>query len=171
MGVSIDPKKMERLSQLEEVLTLLQNPEEYNRMIAEVQSVLQQQKDITRRYDTVDAAERYLAEAKRVTAKAAEERDALRESLNIEIYAFTTLKTTKEAELVEREAKVKRREDQVTNREVEIKRREMDFDEVKRSFSKEREKRWVELAKRESDLETKEKILDKKLQDLQRIMA
>mgnify|MGYP001585867600 CR=1 FL=1 len=64
MGISVDLHKMEKLTQLESVLELLQNPESYTRMISDAKAVVAQYKEVSARYNSVEAADRFLGEAK-----------------------------------------------------------------------------------------------------------
>ena len=65
MSVSIDTRKIEKLTQLETALELLQNPELYTSMLAEVKSVLKQYNNLSQKYVTIEAAEKFLQEALR----------------------------------------------------------------------------------------------------------
>lgn len=63
MGISIDGKKLEKLYQLESVLSLLQDAAASKKLLEEVKGVLALQEKVVARYTTVELADRYMQDA------------------------------------------------------------------------------------------------------------
>lgn len=99
MGISVDVKKIEKLEALEEVLGLLQNPESYTRLIAEVQHATKAYHDMTAKFATIEAAEGYLADARVALARAKESAKAIEEDVAKRKAAFDTMVAVKTVEI------------------------------------------------------------------------
>lgn len=62
--LSIDPRQIEALSQLTGFLDFLSNPEKYKSMVNEINTVLQEMKEVSKLYKTVDEANLFLNESR-----------------------------------------------------------------------------------------------------------
>jgi len=99
MTVSVDVKKIEKLKQLEATLELLQNPESYARLLAEVQVALRQYEDLSKRYASVDAADRHLADAQKILESAKDEAKKVMQEVVRQKAEFETMVVVKTGEI------------------------------------------------------------------------
>jgi len=106
MGISTDPRQLERLQHLEQVLGLLQNPESYTRLLADVKATIKQQEEVAKRYASVDAAERFLQESRTLLENAKLEDKQIRANLATAKANFESDCAARVKELEEREARV-----------------------------------------------------------------
>lgn len=171
MGISIDPKKLEKLEQLQSVLELLQNPEQYNRLMAEVNATLKQQKDVAARYASVEAAEEYLRESRILLATTKDAVDKAHRKLSDEQSAFDTYVMLEKRALSEREAAVKQREDKVEKREQELNVFSDDLYSEKEKFIQYRDAQKATITKQQEELGRMKKDLTEKAAKLARIVA
>ena len=171
MGISIDPKKLEKLEQLQSVLELLQNPEQYNRLMAEVNATLKQQKDVAARYASVEAAEEYLRESRLLLAKTKDVADKTNQKLVEEQSAFDTYAMLEKRALTEREAAVKRREDKVETTERGMVAELEALQKMKVEFQGYRDTQKASITKQQEELGRMRKDLTDKAAKLARIVA
>lgn len=168
MSVSIDVKKIEKLTQLEATLELLQNPETYTKLLTEVKAVLKQYNDGSVRYATIEAAERFLQDAKAVLVKAKDEAkqiqvdaDQKKKEIEEQKQSFALIVSKAEIDLAGKVSLLSEKTKEVEKREQAI------SDKVKQAeaaFTIDRvalDKRNLELAKREQVLQEKEDGLKK----------
>jgi len=73
MSISVDPRKIEKLSQLEATLELLQNPDSYMALLADVKITLRQLLEVSKRYSSIAEADKFLQEAKDLVVAAKQE--------------------------------------------------------------------------------------------------
>ena len=156
MGISTDPRQLERLQQLEKVLELLQNPESYTRLLAEVRAVTKQQEEVAKRYVTVEAAERFLQESRTLLSSAREEDERVRKALADAQASFDSSCATRLQELEEREVRVTAKEKTVKADSNNLAHRMMIFDEARETVSTELEAKKQALAAREIRLSAAE---------------
>src|SRR3990167_6970222 len=111
MGISTDPRRIEKLEQLEGVLSLLQNPESYTKLLADVKNTIAQYRELAARYTSVNAASQHLQDAQTLLANAKAESKKLLE--DAEAQAATAL-----AELAKQRAALVDREDRLASQEA-----------------------------------------------------
>ncbi len=169
MSVSVDPKKIEKLKNLESTLELLQNPESYGRLLAEVQVVLKRYEDASKRYASVDAAERYLAESRMVLESAKEQAAKVMAEVAQRKAEFETMVAVKTEEVnvslasaVKAVAKAKATKDK-TEAEAEV------LVKAKADFEKMKADRYKALEAQETASDERAKVLEEKWAALKRI--
>lgn len=73
MSISVDPRQLDRLAQLETTLELLKNPETYTALLADVKNTIRLMNDASKKHSTAEAADRFLQEAKKLLEAAKKE--------------------------------------------------------------------------------------------------
>ena len=169
MSVSVDTRKIEKLKQLESTLELLQNPESYARLLAEVQVALKAYEDASKRYASVDAAERYLADSKAVLEGAKEKAAKIMEEVVQRKTEFETMVAVKTEEInaslasaVKAVAKASATKDKM-EAEAEA------LAKAKEDFEKMRVNRFKALEAQEKASDERAKVLEEKWAALRRI--
>ena len=163
MSVSIDYKKMEKLASLEQALELLQNPESYTRLLAEVKQVTAAYTQAAAKHSSVEAADRFLSEATKMLTVAKQEAAELRETVKRERSEFETMVASKTRELDTRQGSVVQMEGLLKARKMALD-SEIE-DQVKRDaeFKSMIEKKSAGLMAREASLAIAEQRLAAKL--------
>lgn len=171
MGISVDPRKLEKLERLSEALELLQNPEGYTRMIAEAKAVIQMQKEVSARYSTIEAADRFLQDSRKVLEAAKKEAASVTEQLSRDRMTFEVQKAAQQKQLLTRETTVTRREAEVTSREAAVTKREADLLGRQKAFTQECMNTTASLTERQNALEQEAAVLAKRKIALQAALA
>ena len=168
MSVSIDTRKIEKLTQLETALELLQNPELYTSMLAEVKSVLKQYNNLSQKYVTIEAAEKFLQEAKAVLDKAKQEAYKERQNLELDIKKEKAkqeeeLKVLylKKQDLSSKEKALSEKEKEVLEKQTRFEHQALVVDKTQRYEKQALDNLHQELVKRELVLKEKEVGLKK----------
>jgi hypothetical protein len=171
MSISVDPHKLEKLERLSEALELLQNPEGYTKMIAEAKAVLRIHEEVSARYATVEAAERFLQESKKVLTTAKKEAAATMEALAAEKAAFEKAQKEKMVKLQEavfaaqkRERELGEREARLSAAEKELAGQQEAFREQKDVQSKSVSETTAKLAAERAELDRRKAALTAALQ-------
>ena len=171
MPISTDPRSMEKLQQLETVLELLQNPELYSRMLAEVQSVLARYEAVTQRYSSVEQAENFLREARSMldsTRRAVKEKEGALAQAKAN---FEADQAKREAALVERETAITRREQQLAADQKILADSSMDLKLRSVAFAEYYEKQNEALGNKQAELAARERTLDETAASLKAVLA
>ena len=170
MSVSIDKNKLEKLEKLEVMLELMQNNgiEGYTVFLADVKATLKQLQDATKRYATLEAAERFLQEAKNVLKSAKEESAKIRADLETEKKSVVDKKqelnklvSEKTIDLHKKEVVLKIREDAVTLEQTQLVEQKTLLESQNADAVKNLDQRHQEISKREQAMNTKEDVLKK----------
>jgi chromosome segregation ATPase len=170
-GISTDPRQLERLQQLEQVLELLQNPESYTRLLAEVKVTLKQQEEIAKRYTTIEAAEQFLQESRKLLNTTQVESKKQLDGLATVRSQFETLRASTLADLDARAATLATQESRTQNLLRELNERDLQLVLDRESFDASVETTTVKLSKQREDLDRRTAELTKKASDVSRILA
>ena len=169
MSVSVDTRKIEKLRQLESTLELLQNPESYARLLAEVQVALKAYEDASKRYASVDAAERYLAESRTVLESAKEQAAKVMAEVVRRKAEFETMVAVKTDEInvslasaVKAVAKANATKDKTEAEAEALAKAKIDFEKMKAD-------RYKALEAQEKASDERAKVLEEKWVALKRI--
>lgn len=166
MSISIDPRKLEKLERLSEALELLQNPEGYARMIAEARAVIQMHKEVSARYATIDAADRFLQDSRKVLEAAKKEAAAVEVALKRERTSLEDAKRMQLAQFVQRETALRKRELDANDREGKLQASEASLAKTLAEFRAQREaaeraytEQFAGLAKDRAELDKRKAAL------------
>lgn len=161
MSVSVDIKKMEKLKQLEEVLNLLQNPEGYHQLLGEVKTALTRMEQSTKKYATVEQAERLLSDANVILNSAKEEAKKIREQVAQEQYKSAEMVKDQTKKIKEALDSARTKENQLSKDLEDLAQEKLKLKEEKETFSI-----WVKQTQKEiTDRDAASKELAQKISE------
>lgn len=163
MSVSIDFKKMEKLASLEQALELLQNPESYTRLLAEVKSVTTAYNMAAAKHASVEAAEGFLSESRKLLESVKKETKEMREVLERDQREFNTLVATRTSELDSRTGSVVQMEQHLKGRQLTLNRNVVEHEQREAEFKTMIEKKMAALANRETKVHEDEQKMAAKM--------
>lgn len=171
MSVSVDPKQIDKLKQLESVLGLLQNPESYTRLLAEVQVTLKRYEEVSKRYATIEAADKYLQESKSILEQAKETTSAMYEKLRIDKAEHTSKVTSTTKDLSLREAAVHQKEILVAENSEKLDKATKDLRKKEVEFDMDRKIQMDLISKNSAELDKQRLDFADKAAKLAKIVA
>lgn len=163
MSVSVDFAKMEKLRQLEATLELLQNPESYQQLLGEVKTALIRMDAATKKYATVEAAEKFLADARNTLAKAKEQAAAMDAEIKDKAAAMDTKVRVTTAEINDLLARATRDREMAAEKLAKAEAAAAALANDRQVFEQERARALRDIRVTESNLTKKMAIIDQKM--------
>ena len=163
MSISVDPKKMEKLASLEQALEFVQDPEQYLRIVAEVKHAVDAYNKATEKFASVEAADRYLGEARKMLEVSKAETVLIQEMIKQKQVEFETLVASRTRELDARAGSIAQMEARVKERKAVLDTDVGTYEYQKKEFQVMSEKQLAILAKREESLARRERDIAEKM--------
>jgi hypothetical protein len=171
MSVSVDTHKIEKLKQLEATLELLQNPESYTKLLAEVKQVLARYDTASVKASTVEAAERYLEEARKILASAKEQAKVIDDEAKQRKSTFENEMAAKQAAVINAMHDASRMQAKALAEAADAELLLSDVKKAKAEFAELQDKTLKRINAVEKETEAKSREIERKLAAIQLAVA